>query len=146
MKPFISASRCKIPSLGDGVMASPLKSSYNIGEFVTLSCPTGRELRGDARVTCDPSLNFSPDPTTVSCISGKCSLVTTRGCPAMAQVYLLVMYMQSVILPVCVPQCVDQKEPHLPLFNAKCGRSLLEENAFAECLTSARTSRPTSRL
>ncbi|XP_029016569.1 complement component C7 [Betta splendens] len=63
------ASRCKIQSLGDGVIASPLKPSYNIGEFITLSCPAGKQLRGEARVTCNPSLVFSPDPTTVSCNS-----------------------------------------------------------------------------
>ncbi|XP_040898354.1 complement component C7-like [Toxotes jaculatrix] len=60
-------SRCKIESLADDVIASPLKQAYNIGETVTLSCPEGRRLQGEATSICDPSLKFSPDPADVRC-------------------------------------------------------------------------------
>ncbi|KAM9392033.1 complement component C7 [Pholidichthys leucotaenia] len=59
--------RCKIDSLADHVIASPLKEAYAIGEAVTLSCPKGRQLLGEATVICDPSLNFSPNPADTTC-------------------------------------------------------------------------------
>ncbi|XP_071339495.1 complement component C7 [Trachinotus anak] len=65
-------SRCRIGALTDDVIASPLKQAYDIGETVTLSCPEGRQLQGEATSICDPSLNFSPNPADV-----KCSLVST---------------------------------------------------------------------
>ncbi|GLD54129.1 complement component C7-like protein, partial [Lates japonicus] len=60
-------SRCKIESLADDVIASPLRQAYGIGETVTLSCPEGRQLLGEATSICDPSLNFSPNPADVKC-------------------------------------------------------------------------------
>uniref|UniRef100_A0A3Q1IVF6 Complement component C7 n=1 Tax=Anabas testudineus TaxID=64144 RepID=A0A3Q1IVF6_ANATE len=61
--------QCKgeIQPLANGVIASPLKQTYGIGESVTLSCPEGRRLLGEATVICDPSLHFSPDPATIKC-------------------------------------------------------------------------------
>ncbi|XP_070759916.1 complement component C7 [Enoplosus armatus] len=60
-------SRCQIGSLADDVIASPLKVTYDIGETITLSCPTGRQLLGEATIICDPSLHLSPDPVDIKC-------------------------------------------------------------------------------
>lgn len=60
-------SSCKIGDLADDVVASPLKPSYGIGETLTLSCPEGRRLLGEATIICDASLNFSPDPADIKC-------------------------------------------------------------------------------
>ncbi|KAI4820257.1 hypothetical protein KUCAC02_028241 [Chaenocephalus aceratus] len=68
-------ARCTIDSLDEDVIASPQQEVYGIGESVTLSCPEGRQLIGEATLMCDPSLNFSPDPADI-----KCSPVT--GSPA----------------------------------------------------------------
>lgn len=67
---FLSVSRCKLESLAEDVIASPLRQAYGIGETVTLSCPEGRQLLGEATVTCDPSLHFSPDPADIKCSPG----------------------------------------------------------------------------
>lgn len=61
-------SICKLQSLSEDVVASPLRQAYMIGDSVTLSCPEGKTLQGEATVTCDPSLHFSPDPADVRCI------------------------------------------------------------------------------
>ncbi|XP_040010053.1 complement component C7 isoform X2 [Xiphias gladius] len=66
-----TVSKCRIESLADDVIASPWKQAYEIGETVTLSCPEGRQLLGEATTICDPSLNFSPDPADVKCSQGK---------------------------------------------------------------------------
>ncbi|KAF3695670.1 Complement component C7 Precursor [Channa argus] len=63
------ASMCKIESLAEDIIASPLKQAYGIGESVTLSCPEGRQLLGEATVICNPSLHFSPDPANIQCSS-----------------------------------------------------------------------------
>lgn len=60
-------SSCKIGALADDVIASPLKPSYGIGETITLSCPEGRQLLGEATIICDASLHFSPDPAGIKC-------------------------------------------------------------------------------
>ncbi|XP_072290003.1 complement component C7 [Eucyclogobius newberryi] len=60
-------SNCMMPVLAAGVLVSPDKSTYDIGETVTLSCPEGKELHGETTAICDPSLNFSPDPAQVTC-------------------------------------------------------------------------------
>ncbi|KAK7934269.1 hypothetical protein WMY93_005165 [Mugilogobius chulae] len=60
-------SNCMLPTLAAGVLVAPDKSSYEIGDTVTLSCPEGKALQGERRATCDTSLNFSPDPTQVTC-------------------------------------------------------------------------------
>ncbi|XP_076586996.1 complement component C7 [Chaetodon auriga] len=62
-----TVSRCRLESLADDVIASPLSEAYGIGETVTLSCPPGRQLLGEAMIICDPSLNFSPDPAGIKC-------------------------------------------------------------------------------
>ncbi|KAM4575969.1 complement component C7 [Odontesthes bonariensis] len=60
-------SVCKLNSLATDVVASPLNPIYSIGDRVTLSCPEGRTLEGEAVIICDPSLNFSPDPAEIRC-------------------------------------------------------------------------------
>uniref|UniRef100_A0A3Q3K8P3 Complement component C7 n=2 Tax=Monopterus albus TaxID=43700 RepID=A0A3Q3K8P3_MONAL len=76
-----TASECKIGSLTDDIIASPLKQAYGIGESVGLSCPEGRWLLGEATIICDPSLNFSPDPANI-----KCSPVQTPQQPTVPSV------------------------------------------------------------
>ncbi|KAF3851215.1 hypothetical protein F7725_012987 [Dissostichus mawsoni] len=64
---FPPDARCTIDSLDEDVIASPKREVYGIGESVTLSCPEGRQLIGEATLMCDPSLNFSPDPADIKC-------------------------------------------------------------------------------
>uniref|UniRef100_A0A665X6J8 Complement component C7 n=1 Tax=Echeneis naucrates TaxID=173247 RepID=A0A665X6J8_ECHNA len=65
-------SKCRITGLADSVKVTPTKLIYDIGEKVTLSCPEGRPLQGQATAICDPSLNFSPNPEDTTCGPGKC--------------------------------------------------------------------------
>ncbi|KAM7416037.1 hypothetical protein PAMA_018215 [Pampus argenteus] len=60
-------SSCRIQFFADDVIASPLKQIYDIGETLTLSCPEGRQLLGEAITICDSSLHFSPDPANIRC-------------------------------------------------------------------------------
>ncbi|XP_053277557.1 complement component C7 [Pleuronectes platessa] len=62
-----SSSRCRIGSLADGVIASPSKEVFGRGSSVTLSCPEGRQLIGEATVVCDPSYRFDPNPRDARC-------------------------------------------------------------------------------
>ncbi|CAL8345013.1 unnamed protein product [Lota lota] len=64
------ASNCMSAVLADGVIASPWKGLYRIGERVTLSCPPGKQILGETEIICDPSLHFSPSPASVRCIEG----------------------------------------------------------------------------
>ncbi|XP_068167539.1 complement component C7 [Antennarius striatus] len=66
-----TVSSCKLESLADGVIASPLHQAYGIGDSVTLSCPVGRQLLGETTIICDPSLHFSPNPTDIKCSPGQ---------------------------------------------------------------------------
>uniref|UniRef100_A0A3Q0R5G1 Complement component C7 n=1 Tax=Amphilophus citrinellus TaxID=61819 RepID=A0A3Q0R5G1_AMPCI len=78
-----TVSRCQIGFLTDDVIASPLKENYGIGESVTLSCPEGKQLVGEATIICDPSLHFSPNPADVRCIQDSTiqqRIVPTVGC------------------------------------------------------------------
>lgn len=61
-------SMCRLNSLTEHVIASPIQPFYTIGESVVLSCPKGRILEGDAKIICNPSLNFSPNPSEIRCI------------------------------------------------------------------------------
>nr|XP_046243678.1 complement component C7 [Scatophagus argus] len=63
-----TVAACKLQSLAEDVIASPLQQAYGIGEEVTLSCPADRKLLGEATIICDPSLNFSPDPADIKCV------------------------------------------------------------------------------
>lgn len=62
-----TVSSCRLESLSDGVTASPVKQSYDIGEKITLSCPEGRQIVGETEIICDSSLHFSPHPTGTTC-------------------------------------------------------------------------------
>uniref|UniRef100_A0AAY5KLV0 Complement component C7 n=1 Tax=Esox lucius TaxID=8010 RepID=A0AAY5KLV0_ESOLU len=64
------SSRCNLPSLSNYVIGSPLQSTYDIGEFIHLSCPEGQHVVGDSEIICDSSLHWSPDPKTITCSQG----------------------------------------------------------------------------
>lgn len=68
---FLSVSACRLGALAEDVIAHPLHGAYGIGDTVTLSCPEGRQLQGESVITCDPSLNFSPDPASITCSPGQ---------------------------------------------------------------------------
>ncbi|XP_077418473.1 complement component C7 [Vanacampus margaritifer] len=59
--------RCKLWSLAHEIVVTPLKSSYGIGEMVTLSCPEGRQFVGQSKIVCNDKLQFSPDPEDFAC-------------------------------------------------------------------------------
>ncbi|XP_012725523.2 complement component C7 [Fundulus heteroclitus] len=61
-------SVCKLPSLPEDVIVSPLQKAYNLGQSITLSCPQGSSLQGEAMASCDSSLNFSPNLALTRCI------------------------------------------------------------------------------
>ncbi|KAM9857915.1 complement component C7 isoform 2-T2 [Aulostomus maculatus] len=61
-------SSCKANFLPDGVIATPSKPLYDIGETVAFSCLEGQQLIGEDNVICDSSLHFSPDPSAINCI------------------------------------------------------------------------------
>lgn len=60
-------SACVAPPLQHAVIGSPVKSTYQIGDRVTLSCPPGMQRVGDAEVACSSSLMWSPPAETVEC-------------------------------------------------------------------------------
>ncbi|XP_033474866.2 complement component C7 [Epinephelus lanceolatus] len=62
-----TVSKCHLDSLADGVIATPFQPVYGIGETVTLSCPEGRQVLGEATIICTPNLQFSPDPASIKC-------------------------------------------------------------------------------
>ncbi|MED6277324.1 hypothetical protein CHARACLAT_012206 [Characodon lateralis] len=66
-----AVSVCKLPSLAEDVIASPLQEAYQLGDSVTLSCPHGSALEGEATATCDSSLHFSPNPAQTRCIQAE---------------------------------------------------------------------------
>lgn len=69
---FVLGSSCGIPPLQSGVIATPTKDTYGIGERVSLSCPAGSALEGEVpEVICNPSLQWSPSPASASCSAGK---------------------------------------------------------------------------
>lgn len=90
---LVLGSTCGIPPLQSGVIATPTKDTYGIGERVSLSCPAGSTLEEEvSEVICNPSLQWSPSPASASCRAGKehiyhsdsvlyqpCSLWTTKG-------------------------------------------------------------------
>ncbi|KAM6964866.1 complement component C7 [Aplochiton taeniatus] len=63
-------SNCVAPTLSDDVEASYWQPLYEIGEKITLSCPDSRRVEGDTEIICDSSLNWSPDPTGITCSKG----------------------------------------------------------------------------
>uniref|UniRef100_A0A665X7C0 Complement component C7 n=1 Tax=Echeneis naucrates TaxID=173247 RepID=A0A665X7C0_ECHNA len=73
-------SKCRITGLADSVKVTPTKLIYDIGEKVTLSCPEGRPLQGQATAICDPSLNFSPNPEDTTCGPVSTAIAPTVQC------------------------------------------------------------------
>ncbi|KAM4745859.1 complement component C7 [Anableps anableps] len=66
-----TVSVCRLPSLAEDVIASPLQEAYQLGDTVSLSCPQGSAIDGEETSTCDSSFNFSPDPAQTRCIQAK---------------------------------------------------------------------------
>lgn len=64
------SSTCQVPLLDSQLVATPIKATYEIGETVSLSCPAGSTLEGEvSEVMCSPSLQWSPSPSTTSCVA-----------------------------------------------------------------------------
>ncbi|KAE8292038.1 Complement component C7 Precursor [Larimichthys crocea] len=61
-----SVVSCQLELAAD-VIAFPLSEGYAVGQSVTLSCPPGRQLLGEAVVSCDSSMHFSPNPAEIKC-------------------------------------------------------------------------------
>ncbi|KYO29039.1 complement component C7 [Alligator mississippiensis] len=59
---------CVLPVLGAHMKGQPQKTSYQVGEKVTLSCPHGMQLEGAAVIMCEPSLKWSPDVNSIQCM------------------------------------------------------------------------------
>lgn len=69
--PLFSGSVCWIPPLNGMVTATPIKSAYQIGESVSLSCPAESVLEGGvSEMICSPSLQWSPSPDNAHCKAG----------------------------------------------------------------------------
>lgn len=69
---LILGSTCGVPLPDSQVVATPTKATYEIGETVSLSCPAGSVLEGEvSEVRCTSSLQWSPSPSTTSCVAGK---------------------------------------------------------------------------
>ncbi|XP_054612898.1 complement component 7b isoform X2 [Dunckerocampus dactyliophorus] len=65
------SSTCNIPQLNSDVIATPTKVAYQIGDRVSLSCPSGLMMTGDiSDIICSPSLQWSPSPSTAHCSEG----------------------------------------------------------------------------
>ena len=62
---------CGVPSLERDVIGMPMKATYEMGEKVFLSCPSGKTLEGEREVICSSSLQWSPSPWRVTCREGK---------------------------------------------------------------------------
>ncbi|XP_075993066.1 complement component C7-like [Genypterus blacodes] len=61
-------STCGVPPLIGGVMATPTKATYDIGDSVSLRCPEGQTLQGDVTASmCSPSLQWSPSTSGATC-------------------------------------------------------------------------------
>uniref|UniRef100_A0A673AQJ2 Complement component C7 n=1 Tax=Sphaeramia orbicularis TaxID=375764 RepID=A0A673AQJ2_9TELE len=84
------SSSCWRPQLNSDITATPSKSTYDIGDSISLSCPPGTVLEGGVSQTmCSPSLQWSPSPegayceaapTTASPLSGlRCELWEDEG-------------------------------------------------------------------
>ncbi|XP_061733152.1 complement component 7b isoform X2 [Nerophis ophidion] len=69
------SSICNIPQLNSEVIATPTKAAYQIGDGVSLSCPSGWTMTGDVSdIICSPSLQWSPSPSTARCSNGATGL------------------------------------------------------------------------
>ncbi|XP_076613355.1 complement component C7-like [Chaetodon auriga] len=62
------SSTCSTPPLNSDLIATPTKTTYQIGERVSLSCPAGSVLDGEvSELMCSPSLQWSPSPASAHC-------------------------------------------------------------------------------
>lgn len=66
---------CGFPPFNSEVIATPTKAAYQIGEGLSLSCPSGSMLDGVvSEIMCSPSLQWSPSPTSAHCKAGTAHL------------------------------------------------------------------------
>ncbi|KAA8584656.1 hypothetical protein FQN60_008441, partial [Etheostoma spectabile] len=62
------SNTCGIPVLNSGVLATPTKKAYQIGDRLSLSCPAGSVLDAEESETiCSPSLQWSPSTASAHC-------------------------------------------------------------------------------
>ncbi|XP_077398784.1 complement component C7-like [Vanacampus margaritifer] len=74
------SSTCNIPHLNNDMTATPIKVVYEIGDKITFSCPEGFMLTGDVSDSiCNPSLQWSPSPSTAHCIEGPTAPTPSEG-------------------------------------------------------------------
>ncbi|KAM9735147.1 complement component C7-like [Menidia menidia] len=73
------STECDMPLLNSLVEARPAKKAYEIGDKVSLSCPTGWVLEGDVSESiCSSSLQWSPSPDDIHCIKASTLQPTTE--------------------------------------------------------------------
>ncbi|KAM6985200.1 complement component 7b [Aplochiton taeniatus] len=70
---------CRLPTLGSGVMATPTRVAYHIGDRVHLTCPSGKVLEGLSEIMCSSSLQWSPSPD-ARCAEGKAFWTSLQLC------------------------------------------------------------------
>uniref|UniRef100_A0A673AUG4 Complement component C7 n=1 Tax=Sphaeramia orbicularis TaxID=375764 RepID=A0A673AUG4_9TELE len=81
------SSSCWRPQLNSDITATPSKSTYDIGDSISLSCPPGTVLEGGVSQTmCSPSLQWSPSPegayySTNTCVCQRASECPTDSAP-----------------------------------------------------------------
>ncbi|KAJ8414024.1 hypothetical protein AAFF_G00066220 [Aldrovandia affinis] len=73
---------CVTPPLSRDVMGSPWKLTYEIGETITLSCPSEKVRMGAPEIQCDSSLNWYPQPEGINCtiVPPEPPVQTDAGC------------------------------------------------------------------
>lgn len=77
---LVPGSSCGIPPLNSEVIAMPTKAAYQIGERLSLSCPSGSMLEGEvSEIMCSPSLQWSPSPASAHCKAGTAHLFSVTN-------------------------------------------------------------------
>ncbi|XP_069555659.1 complement component C7 isoform X1 [Brachyistius frenatus] len=133
-------SRCTTTSLADDVIVTPLKQVYDIGESVTLSCPEGRQLIGEATLMCDSSLHFSPDPAAISCsqvTTGQQSITPLVQCklwekPSRGKCVCKMPFECSSSLELCATSPVSRKSVILSVCKMHALQCMGKKHAIAE--------------
>ncbi|KAG8598990.1 hypothetical protein GDO81_002827, partial [Engystomops pustulosus] len=58
---------CSTPDLPSNIKATPKKDSYEIGDKLTLKCPSNLDLDGPAIIQCTSSLTWNPSVKSIRC-------------------------------------------------------------------------------
>ncbi|KAM4808348.1 complement component C7 [Rhinophrynus dorsalis] len=58
---------CSHPALSSNIRTAPKKNFYQVGDKISLSCPSGLDLEGPGTILCTSSLNWSPDIKNIQC-------------------------------------------------------------------------------